>query len=536
MTADPKQPPSPVGLPTGEVSPEIAVATSGPGPGLELGLLGDYRILRLIGEGGMAWVYEAEHIRLGRPVALKRLKPPFGQQRPSVQAFFEEARAANQIPHPSIVQVTDFAFDADGAYLVMELLAGGTLTARLRESGALVPPRALDIAFQAADALAAAHRAGIVHRDINPSNLFLVDDAHRRDRVKLLDFGIAQLEESVLDVGVTAPRERTIGTPAYMSPEQAEGRSVDGRSDVYSLGVVLHELLAGSRPFDGTTRMALVYQHTSAAPAPLPGEVNGHPLPWGCAEIVQRCLKKRPADRYADAGALRDALAATGAAAGIRLGLEQAPEATPRRASSSSRRSRWPGLVAVILFSLVAASLALPWLIPDASDGDGGAEEGSHPAPASSPSRDGPRAAHSRRGPRKVTLHLAATPIGAKIERLAPDARVLGLAPLRLTLSADSRTWRLRLTADGYRPRELTVRPDRDRDLRVKLEPRPRPKTPPLATGRRAEPRRARARRRGSRRTRLRPRTRRPRRSRRPRRAPPRRRSRNDLGTVNPFE
>ncbi|HVP61742.1 MAG TPA: serine/threonine-protein kinase [Myxococcaceae bacterium] len=265
--------------------------------------VGPYRVLGLLGEGAMGRVFRAE--RDGRPVALKVLRREHLRSRLLLDRFFREARAVSRIRHPHIVEVIEVGEErgAEGlerAYCAMELLEGKTLGALFRER-ALDVARTVELASQVCEALEAAHATGVVHRDVKPDNVFVVS---RRggDWVKLVDFGIAKL----LRIGPEMSRTpaTVIGTPHYMAPEQASGAPVDGRTDLYALGVVLYEMLAGRRP--GRVR---------GAPEPLPLETPaGEPIPHGLVRPILDCLSADPAARPQSAAALRAVLRATMAA------------------------------------------------------------------------------------------------------------------------------------------------------------------------------------------------------------------------------
>jgi len=259
--------------------------------------VGPYRVLGLLGEGAMGRVFRAE--RDGRPVALKLLRREHLRSRLLLDRFFREARAVSRIRHPHIVEVLEVGEERgseglERAYCVMELLEGKTLGALFRER-ALDVARTVEIAVQVCEALEAAHATGVVHRDVKPDNVFV---ASRRgcDWVKLLDFGIAKL----LKVGPEMSRTpaTVIGTPHYMAPEQASGAPVDGRTDLYALGVVLYELLAGHRP--GQVR---------TGPEPLPAATpSGEPIPEALVRPILECLAVEPAARPPSASALGAAL------------------------------------------------------------------------------------------------------------------------------------------------------------------------------------------------------------------------------------
>ncbi|MFO0576098.1 MAG: protein kinase [Polyangia bacterium] len=260
--------------------------------------LGSYRIVRLIGEGGMGAVYEARQEPLDRRVALKTLHPEYARHKDAIARFFNEAKVLSRLEHPSIVQVSDFGTSEDGTvYLVMEFLRGQTLGSRLRDLGSrderLPVLKALQLAFQIADVLAVAHAGGIVHRDIKPDNLMLVADALApgSERVKLLDFGIAKLTHEQDKGGVKTATQAVMGTPRYMSPEQCAGAGgVDAKTDVYALGCVLFEMLAGRTPFIADGPGQLIGMHLFQPP---PSLLSLAPkVPQSVADTVHRFLVK----------------------------------------------------------------------------------------------------------------------------------------------------------------------------------------------------------------------------------------------------
>ena len=258
--------------------------------------LGTYRIVQLLGEGGMGAVYEARQEPLERRVALKTLHAEHAKSKEVVARFFNEAKVLSRLEHPSIVQVSDFGYAADGtAYLVMEYLRGQSLGRRVRElakRGERLPiATALQVCAQVADVLGTAHAQGIVHRDIKPDNLMLVADpvAPGGERVKVLDFGIAKLTDD--NGGMKTATNQMIGTPAYMSPEQCAGAGgVDAQTDVYALGCVLYELVGGQAPFVAEGPGHLIAMHLVQEPTPLLS-VAPH-VPVEIAELVHRMLRK----------------------------------------------------------------------------------------------------------------------------------------------------------------------------------------------------------------------------------------------------
>ncbi len=261
---------------------------------------GNYRIVGELGRGGMGVVYLAEHVILQKQVALKVLYPGLASHPEIAARFVLEARAACRIKHPGIIDVTDFGRLADGrTYFVMERVIGETLEVMLRR-GPLDPVRALAIAAQLGDALGAAALGGVVHRDLKPANIFVSDG----DRVRIGDFGLAQMIEPRADGEASSSKEpkkpgRIAGTAWYMSPEQARGAATDARSDIYSLGCVLFEMLTGKVPYDGATISAIFGKH-AAAPIPRVEGPDGT-LPVVVERVIARAMAKRPRERYQSA-------------------------------------------------------------------------------------------------------------------------------------------------------------------------------------------------------------------------------------------
>jgi HD-like signal output (HDOD) protein len=272
--------------------------------------VGSYVITSTLGEGGMGKVYLARHTLIGRKAAIKILNPEIARDGEAVSRFFTEARLVNDIRHPNIVEVTDFGQFSSFYCIVMELLEGETLAARLQRTRTLNEATALRIFRQVTSALGAAHDQGMVHRDVKPENIFLRNHPDYPDFVKVLDFGIAKLLGGNSLVGHHTKTGTVIGTPAYMSPEQCLGESsLDLRSDIYSLGVVLYEALTGQQPFVGDTLGRLIVCHVSETP-PAPSTLNPY-VSAAMSEVVMRALAKRPKDRYASMKELREALDVT---------------------------------------------------------------------------------------------------------------------------------------------------------------------------------------------------------------------------------
>lgn len=268
--------------------------------------IGSYRVASLLGVGGMGRVYKAVHPQIGSRVAIKVLSMECAHHPGLVQRFFAEARSVNVIRHESIVNVLDLSMLPDGRpYIVMEYLDGQPLSRVIVERSPLPVGGAVMLMCEVLDALAAAHSSGVVHRDLKPDNIFVT----AQGRPKVLDFGIAKLRPE-LGAGSDATRTGSIlGTPHYMSPEQAQGSAVDQRSDLYSLGVILFELLTGSRPFDAPTLYGLLDQHVKQPPPPPSSRRQG--LLPAFDQVVYRALAKQPEQRFQSAAEMKQALELT---------------------------------------------------------------------------------------------------------------------------------------------------------------------------------------------------------------------------------
>ena len=303
--------------------------------------VGQYQIKAEVGRGGMATVYRGYQASLNRAVAVKVLAVELARDPDFRQRFQREAHAVAQLAHPHILAVYDFGEDpATGVvYLVTQFVEGGTLAGRM--GGPMPPTEAARIAAQIARALAFAHAAGVIHRDVKPGNVLMTSDGHPL----LSDFGIAKImaETRMTRTGTS------LGTPAYMSPEQAQGMPADHRSDIYALGVMLYEMLAGVLPFQADTPVALLHQHVATLPPPLREHVPG--IPKSLEKIVMRALAKNPDDRFATAGEFADALDAAREATGqrkrfgIRLGRKETltPIPTPVPGGATNVAGPVPG-------------------------------------------------------------------------------------------------------------------------------------------------------------------------------------------------
>jgi serine/threonine protein kinase len=273
---------------------------------------GKYRILSKLGEGGMGVVYKARHVRFDEVWALKLVSTSLLEDPTFLQRFNAEAVLMRKLDHPNALRVHDIDETEDGRpFIVMEYVEGRDLASLLAD-GPMEPVRAARIVMQACEALGAAHRLGIIHRDIKPTNIMVSRGADGGEHAKVFDFGIAKVKEgSPLGGASLTQTGMIVGTPAYMSPEQAQGlrgEKLDGRTDLYSLGIVLYEMLTGSVPFTGETPMQLLLAHVQNAP-PDPRTIRAE-LPAALAEIVLRALEKDSGKRFANAAGMRDALAA----------------------------------------------------------------------------------------------------------------------------------------------------------------------------------------------------------------------------------
>jgi serine/threonine-protein kinase len=290
-------------------------------------LLERYEVGRLLGSGGMAEVYEGRDRLLARQVAIKVPLPQYAHDPAFQQRFRREAQAAASLSNPGVVAVYDTGMQNGTPFIVMEFVGGHTLKETLLAEGPLAPERAAQIAAEVCSALAAAHARGLVHRDVKPPNVMLTPSG----RVKLMDLGIARADtaESATQTGA---HTAMIGTALYLSPEQAQGQPVDPRSDLYSLGCCLYEMLTGSVPFRGATPVAILYRHVREDPAP-PRLLNPD-VPPALEAVCLKALAKRPEDRYQTAVELREDLLRARAGGRVQAGAAGAPPATAAMATT----------------------------------------------------------------------------------------------------------------------------------------------------------------------------------------------------------
>jgi eukaryotic-like serine/threonine-protein kinase len=316
-----------------------------------------YQVVELLGEGGTGRVYKVRHTALGRLFAMKLLRRDLARDEELAARFIQEAKATASVRHPNVVQITDFGTLPDGVpYLVTELLVGRTLREVIKEGGPIALARAAHIVKQIAGALGAAHAVGIVHRDLKPDNVFLVD----AEDVRIVDFGAAKV------VGASRMTRDGIvfGTPHYMSPEQASGQPVDHRADIYSLGVIIYEMLTGRVPFEADTYTGVLTQHMFVNPVPPSQVIAGARELGALEEIALVCLAKKPEQRYPSMGRLEAEVDRAGSglhrAGGAGLDGPNEAGAPALDEVPSPRRPAWWGWV--VIGCMFLALLGWAWV------------------------------------------------------------------------------------------------------------------------------------------------------------------------------
>ncbi len=271
-------------------------------------IAGRFEIVEHLGTGGMGTVYKAQHITLPRTFAIKILREELAEDEGFIERFRREAIAASRVEHPNVIYITDFGkTEAGEVYLIMEYLQGVGLDQVLAQQGRLAPNRAVNILAQIADALDVAHSVNVVHRDLKPENILITEERGRKDFVKLLDFGIAKVRTPEFDGAPLTIQGEVFGTAEYMSPEQATGKQVDGRSDLYAVGCLAHELLTGDPPFLGSA-VAILRDHVYTTPKTPSALHPDLPILPALDALVLRCLAKEPKKRYQRGSELRQDL------------------------------------------------------------------------------------------------------------------------------------------------------------------------------------------------------------------------------------
>jgi serine/threonine-protein kinase len=434
-------------------APSPSLGTLAPGR-----VLGVYRLQQLLGEGGMGQVFLAEHVQLGRKVALKLLRREFAQDPQAVKRFFAEAQAVNRIQHENIVEITDFvAGEGEHKYYIMELLRGQSLADLVAREGLLPLSRIADVMGQVCAALAAVHAAKIVHRDLKPANIFLVERAGRRDFVKLLDFGIAKLTAPV--DGQSLVKTTTgvvVGTPAYMSPEQASARPIDHRTDVYAVGVMLYELVLGKRPFDAPSFGEMMVQIMTRTPQ-RPSQMKDPPrhVPKELEDLIFSCLEKDARHRPDDMRIVEARLRA--AVRGPQAAQPGVPSAVPapgvRELRIPKRALHGAGIaLAVLLLVPVVARLRRTPAGEDALPGARVAGSAPSRAPLDT-----------------VKIEFLSVPSGAEVTR-GDNYRAIGHTPLVADLPRSSAVVRFTFRLSGYKDAEREVQLDKDSSVVVSLD------------------------------------------------------------------
>ncbi|MFO7180086.1 MAG: protein kinase [Pseudomonadota bacterium] len=429
---------------------------------------GRYRVLGLLGRGGIGLVYLCRHEVLEKPVAMKVLRPEYADQPEVVQRFVNEARAASAFKSPRIVDTLDVGTLPSGApYFVMEHVEAETLAAVLQRDGFVAMPEALEIARQIAEGLEAAHAAGVVHRDLKPENVFVGRTPEGRLAVKIFDFGVAKVTRAknrLTHVGAV------FGTPSYMSPEQARGQSVDQRADIYALGIMLYEMLAGELPFQGDDPLSVMAQHVERPVPRLTVTPAGVAVPPALEAIVHRCLAKDANDRYPTVAAFiadldRFRSGAVPIAASQPIAPPQ-PEARaplaaggPNTASATTtpparRKSR--GRVWALL-AVLSGLVALAWFwIPRAAVEQVLRDAGLAPASAAVAAAPPPTASAARASvvpPKEHEVHLVLSPHDAHVYL---GDKHLGQMPVSVKVQ-EGKPLTVTVRRKGYRTRKVVL-------------------------------------------------------------------------------
>jgi len=438
---------------------------------------GRYKVEALLGKGGMGYVYAGRHAIIDKRVAIKVLRAEHAQNDSSAaQRFLVEAKAASKIGHLNIVDITDFGVLPDGkTYFVMEYLDGPTLGRVNHQAGPLAPERAIPITQQIARGLTAAHDKGIVHRDLKPENIFILERPSecQKDFVKIVDFGIAKdisHKKKLTQAGMV------LGTPEYMSPEQATGQPLDHRVDQYALGCILYEMLCGEVPFRAETPTKTLTQHVFDKVTPPSQRSANVKIPAALEAVVMRALQKKPAERFADLKEMIGALEqierprsphdATTTRTGAIARATAAPTPTTEAALEAVRgpaRRRAAIAIGAGLGLVIAAAVVIATRGKPAQRSMAIA-----PAPAAVPSAP-PVTVPSPAPPAEVEIVLRSTPPGAEV---IEGTERLGAAPLHLRRVRSDRTLRLTLRHAGYREETREIMLNADKDIEVVLQPK----------------------------------------------------------------
>jgi len=437
---------------------------------------GKYRVLRVLGKGGMGAVYVAEHVEIGKQVAVKLLHHYFAANADVVRRFSQEARAAAAIGHRGIIDVHDVGTTDDGApYIVMELLQGESLRGALEREPVFAVDRAVSIVLRVLSALRAAHAKGIVHRDLKPDNVFLEGPLGRPGMVKLLDFGISKMTMGEEGGGHATRTGVALGTPHYMAPEQARGRrDIDHRVDVWAAGVMLYELVTGRTPFGGDNYNAVIAEIvTETIPSPRTLRPD---LPEDLTAAIMRALESDRDVRFGSAEAFARAISQHAGAAGgwdeNDMGETQlAQAASPSRSVPATRtigtgssglmsRSRRKALLAAGIVVGIGAVGVVAWSVSQPAAQGRDTRRTAEPQAAREPEKATEVAAGV------VTIEIVGAPDEARV--FFEDAEVAGRS---IRVAPKDAMVPLRVELDGYEPFARMVTPDHDQRIEVTLEP-----------------------------------------------------------------
>lgn len=486
--------------------------------------VGNYKITAKLGEGGMGVVYLAEHPVIGKKVAMKAIHPELSRNPEVVSRFMIEAKSVNQIGHEHIVDISDFGRTPEGEfYFVMEYLQGQAMADRLKQVVKIPPAQALNIASQVADALFASHQHGIIHRDLKPENIYLCPRGTNKDFVKVLDFGLAKLTSAGDEKVSHKTRTGSVmGTPFYMAPEQCEGKaSIDHRADVYSLGVILFEMLTGKVPFGGEGYGEIIVKHITM-PAPSARSLAPELSP-AIDLILHRAMAKKPDERFQNMGELQaamqdpDGYAATALRSGIVQGIPgdrstgamshaQLAQASQFNVSAGLSATRGPsgspstfrqtvgeiiedeivparngrGKMVLIAATLVAATVAGVFIFKRGK----AAGSAANPAPIAAPT--GPATPTT---PAMVRVNFNSDPPHAMVVR-ADTGKQLGETPLSTEIAYGDTAIEFIFKKDGYENAATFVVPNLPTPVSASLHPlaKPAAKGEPVASTPRPEP------------------------------------------------
>jgi eukaryotic-like serine/threonine-protein kinase len=443
---------------------------------------GRYIVESLLGQGGMGFVYAARHAIIDKRVAIKVLRKEHASDEAAAQRFIVEAKAASKIGHQNIVDITDFGVlppspgqgnrEAGSAYFVMEFLDGPTLAKIQVQVGQFDPIRAIGITVQIARGLFAAHQKGIIHRDLKPENIFVLSRDGQDDLIKIVDFGIAKDKahtKKLTQVGMV------LGTPEYMSPEQATGQPTDHRVDMYALGCILYEMLIGDVPFKGENSTKTLTAHVFDPPVPPSQRRPDLNIPPALEAVVMRVLQKKPAERYSDMRELMNELDRV--EADLRAGkLGPAPAMSPAQLAASRPteqnenvdevpRSDMPLYIGIAAVALVLVGMTI------AAVSRGGSTKKPSAAPPPVVATVTPASPADAPAPSKkeVEIVLRTVPPGADI---FDGVERLGASPLSLKRPRSDAQLELTIKHSGYKDVARGVALDRDRDVEVVLVPK----------------------------------------------------------------